>query len=206
MSYWNVDTEAHKAVHNPPMRHCEVHYKCFQWAGYEYDFTPRPKNHVSYGQTLGDNAFFTPMTAQGVACAYYHCAQHFYDVSDEAIHYYELQLKYAMGQASNGKINTNYDLTLDGCRCNNKLAAAYPDENDADTTVAKIAAGSCINDLSAGGLQSGGWMWFCEKLACVTALDTKFTDYVTCTFDKYYSVDWEACPTNLQWVFQSYGV
>jgi len=206
MAYWNVDTDEHKAMHNPPMRHCEVHYKCMQWVGWEYDFTPSPKPHNTYGQTLGDNAFFTPMSAQGLACAYYHCAQAFYDVSDDGIKFYEMFLPYLMGESDNGKINTNMDFSFDSCHCKDQLAAAYPDQNDADTLVAKVSAAVCINDLSNGGLQSGGWMWFCEKLSCLTAIESKFTDYVTCTYKKYYNVDWEACPTNMQWVMQNYGV
>lgn len=206
MAYWNVDTDAHKAIHDPPMRHCEVHYKCFEWAGAAYDYTPRPKDHLTYGQTLGDNAFFSPMSMQALGCAYYFCAQNFYDVSDEAISYYELQFKYLLGQTANGKINTDLDFRAAGCHCNGKLEAAYPHQNDWETTIAKVSAGECINDLTNGGLQSGGWMWFCEKLSCLTALDTKFTDYITCTFDKYYGVDWEICPTNMIWLAQNYGM
>jgi hypothetical protein len=205
LPYWNVDSAAHTAIHDPPMRHCEVHYKCMEWAGFAYDFTPRPHAHNTFGETLGDNSFFTPMSAQALSCAYYYCAQTFYDVSDEGIELYEVFLSYLMRQADNGKINTDLDVSHANCGCNNALAAAYPNQNDADTLIAKISAGTCINDLE-GGLQSGGWMWFCEKLSCITAIESKFTDYVTCTFQNYYDVDWEACPTNMQWVMQTYGI
>jgi len=204
MLYWNVDTTAHDALFNPPMRHCEVHWVCFEWAGWEYDFTSM--NQQSFGQTLGNNVFLTPANAQALACSYYHCAKEFYKVSDDAITFYEALFARALGTAANGELNTDMDVSEASCSCNSELAAAYPFMNDQDSMYASAGAAQCINDLNAGGSQSGGWLWFCEKLACMTSIDSAFTDYFTCTLSDYYDVDWEACPTNMQFVIMNYGI
>jgi hypothetical protein len=203
MSMWWVDTAAHTAAFDPPMRHCEVHYVCLQWAGWEYDFTNM--NQQNFGETLGNSMFLTPSNAQAMSCAFYYCAREFYGMDDTAIAYYEHFLSYAMGATVNNDINTDLDLSEASCSCNDELALAYPYMNDQDSVVASTTASLCVNDLSVGGLYSGGWLWFCEKLACITAIDSKFTDYYTCTLKQYYDTDWEACPTNMQWLQITYG-
>merc|ERR1719263_1313284 len=187
------------------MRHCEVNYVCLEWVGIYYDFTAM--THTSFGETLGNNPFFTPMSAQAVSCAFYHCAKEFYDMSDDGIAYYEIFLKYYMGAMNNrnGQV-TPLEVSLDSCSCQNELEAAYPTMNDFDSTLASSTGAQCVNDLSTGGLQSGGWMWYCEKLSCITAIESSFTDYFTCTMKDYYNVDWEACPTGMQWAMTTYGI